>query len=234
MKLVVKMARDMNEALKALRKIAYFSEMDEQLQEELAQHAQRLSLESGEFLLMEGEKSQAAYIVQSGWLKSSKSSLNGREHVLRFIGAGETFNEMNVLTDTTSTTTITALEPSVLYVVRREMILNMLDRYPQLAHAIIQKLAETVQFLFTVIEDISLRSIEARLARYLLDQASADIVYRPRWATQAELASHLGTVPNVLHRTLRNLEQEGLIKVERQQIKILNAQGLAQRAALDK
>jgi CRP-like cAMP-binding protein len=86
----------------------------------------------------------------------------------------------------------------------------------------------------TVIEDISLRSIEARLARYLLEQSSGDTLYRPKWATQAELANYLGTVPNVLHRTLKNLEKEGLISVERQQIKILDAQGLTQRASLDK
>ncbi len=224
----------MNEALDALRKITYFSEIDGHLQKELAQHAQRVSLEIGEILLMEGERSQTAYVVESGWLKSSKSSLNGREHVLQFIGAGETINETNVLADTTNATSITALEPSVLYAIRRDVILSVLNRYPQLAQIIIQKLADTVQFLFTVIEDISLRSIEARLARYLLDQASGDILYRPKWATQAELANHLGTVPNVLHRTLRNLEQEGLIKVERQQIKILDARGLVQRASLDK
>ncbi len=224
----------MDDVLKALRRISYLAAMDEPFQAELAQYAQRMVIETGEILLIEGEKSEAVYVVEAGWLKSSKSSLNGREHVLRFIGVGETFNEMSILTDATNATTITALEPSVLYVIRREAVLNLLDRYPQLARLIIRKLADSVQFLLTVIEDISLRSIEARLARYLLEQASGDTLYRPKWATQAELANYLGTVPNVLHRTLKNLEKEGLIHVERQQIKILDVEGLAQRASLDK
>jgi CRP-like cAMP-binding protein len=224
----------MDDVLKALRRISYLAAMDEPFQAELAQYAQRMVIETGEILLIEGEKSEAVYVVEAGWLKSSKSSLNGREHVLRFIGVGETFNEMSILTDATNATTITALEPSVLYVIRREAVLNLLDRYPPLARLIIRKLADSVQFLLTVIEDISLRSIEARLARYLLEQASGDTLYRPKWATQAELANYLGTVPNVLHRTLKNLEKEGLIHVERQQIKILDVEGLAQRASLDK
>jgi len=141
---------------------------------------------------------------------------------------------MSILTDSSNATTITALEPSVLYVIRREAVLNLLDRYPPLARLIIRKLADNIQFLLMVIEDISLRSIEARLARYLLEQSAGDTLYRPKWATQAELANYLGTVPNVLHRTLKNLEKEGLISVERQQIKILDAQGLTQRASLDK
>ena len=208
--------------------------MDEPFQAELAQYAQRVVVETGEILLIEGERSEAVYVVEAGWLKSSKSSLNGREHVLRFIGVGETFNEMSILTDSSNATTITALEPSVLYVIRREAVLNLLDRYPPLARLIIRKLADNIQFLLMVIEDISLRSIEARLARYLLEQSAGDTLYRPKWATQAELANYLGTVPNVLHRTLKNLEKEGLISVERQQIKILDAQGLTQRASLDK
>jgi len=208
--------------------------MDEPFQAELAKYAQRVVVETGEILLIEGERSEAVYVVEAGWLKSSKSSLNGREHVLRFIGVGETFNEMSILTDSSNATTITALEPSVLYVIRREAVLNLLDRYPPLARLIIRKLADNIQFLLMVIEDISLRSIEARLARYLLEQSAGDTLYRPKWATQAELANYLGTVPNVLHRTLKNLEKEGLISVERQQIKILDAQGLTQRASLDK
>lgn len=224
----------MSEVLSALRRISYLSEMDAPFHDELAKHAQRMTLASDEILLIEGERSEGVYVVQSGWLKSSKSSLNGREHVLRFIGVGETFNEMSVLTDMTNATTVTALEPSVVYVIRREAVLALLERYPQLARIIIRKLADTVQFLFSVIEDMSLRSIEARLARYLLDQASGDTLHRRKWATQAELANHLGTVPNVLHRTLKMLEKEGLIKVERQQIKILDAHGLGQRASLDK
>lgn len=224
----------MNSALNALNKITYFSEIDEHIQKELAQYAYPITIEIGEILLIEGDESMAVYVVESGWLKSSKSSPNGREHVLRFIGAGETFNEVSVLIETTNPTTITALERSVLYVIQRNTILDLLDKHPKLARIIIQRLAGTVQFLFTMIEDLSLRSIEARLARYLLDRASNGTLHRPRWATQAELANHLGTVPNVLNRSLRNLEQEQLIKVERHQIKILDFPGLTERASLDK
>lgn len=224
----------MNRALNALRKISYFSELDETLQSELSREAKLISLESGNILLMEGDKSEGVYVVESGWLKSSKSSLNGREHVLRFMGAGDTFNELSVLTDSTNPTTVTVLEPSQLYVIQRQTILNLLDKHPLLAHTIIQRLAGTVQLLLSMVEDLSLRSIDARLARYLIEQASDNTLHRPKWATQAELANHLGTVPNVLNRSLKNLEHEKLIKVERHQIEILNLAQLTERASLDK
>ncbi len=84
-----------------------------------------------------------------------------------------------------------------------------------------------------MVEDLSLRSVEARLARLLLAQTHTNILPRHRWATQAEIASRLGTVPDVINRALRSLAQEGLIKVERHQIQLLNKAGLETKAGLD-
>ena len=77
-----------------------------------------------------------------------------------------------------------------------------------------------------MVEDLSLRSVEARLARLILEQAEGEAVQRQRWATQAEMAARLGTVPDVVNRTLRKLAAAGLIHVERQQIRILDGEGL--------
>ncbi len=221
-------------ALDALRKISYFAEIDQHLQQKLAQQARLITVDSGEILLMEGDDSESVYVIDSGWLKSSKTSPNGREHVLKFMGAGESYNELSVLSQTTNPTTVTALEKSQLYMIQRNTILDLLDENPQLARIIIQRLASNVQFLLDTIEDLSLRSIDSRLARYLVEYASEDRLHRPKWATQAELANHLGTVPNVLNRSLKLLEQEGLIKVERHQIIILDLSGLTERTLLDK
>jgi hypothetical protein len=42
----------------------------------------------------------------------------------------------------------------------------------------------------------------------------------------------LGTVPDVLNRALRNLVEAELIEVERQQIRILDREGLEDRSKL--
>jgi len=82
------------------------------------------------------------------------------------------------------------------------------------------------------VENLSLRSVESRLAVFLLGQAKTDTIHRRKWATQAEMAAHLGTVPDVLNRALRKLAEEGLIEVARHQIHILNRDGLASVANL--
>lgn len=102
---------------------------------------------------------------------------------------------------------------------------------PDFAQSVIEQLAERMLFLVSLVTDLSLRPVTGRLARLLLDSAADDVVQRPRWFTQAELAARLGTVPDVVQRSLRGLETDSLIAVERQQIYILNRPALEALAA---
>ncbi len=82
--------------------------------------------------------------------------------------------------------------------------------------------------------NLALRSVEARLAHTLLQNAEYRdghlIVPRREWTTFDEMAVRLGTVRDVLSRALKTLESENLLKVERQTIELLDPKGLAERA----
>lgn len=112
-------------------------------------------------------------------------------------------------------------------------MLSVLDQHPEIGRIIIRKLASRVQQLVQMVADLSLRTVESRLARYLIEQSSGELLSRPRWATQAEMANRLGTVPDVLNRALRTLAKEDLIRVERHVIQILDHKGLEIKAGLD-
>lgn len=86
--------------------------------------------------------------------------------------------------------------------------------------------------LASLAEDLSLRTVEARLARLLLERADEGTVRRRRWATQAEMAARLGTVLDVLNRALQQLANEGLIEVERHRIRIVDRDGLKAKAMM--
>jgi CRP/FNR family transcriptional regulator len=82
------------------------------------------------------------------------------------------------------------------------------------------------------VADLSLHTVEVRLARLLLETGADGTLERQAWLTQAELAARLGTVPDVLSRALRILAEAGLIRFDRRQITILDRPGLHQRAQL--
>ena len=220
-----------SEISKMLAAVPYFATLDAAMLETIAKATTQQNYDSGQIVFLEGEVCTGLYIVQDGWLKAVKLSPSGREQTLRFIGPGDTFSEISVLSVTPNNpATVIALEPSSVLIVPREMMLHLLDEHTDLARIIIQNLASRVMHLASLVEDLSLRSVEARLARVLLENASEGVLYRRRWATQSEMAARLGTVPDVLSRVLRGLVEEGIIQIERREIRILDSQKLELKA----
>lgn len=182
----------------------------------------------------EGDTETNLYYLQYGSLKALKTSPDGREQVLRFIGAGEIFNEVGVLAKRPNPATAIALEESGIWLIPRQALEAIVLAYPQTALQIIENMADKIIELVTLASDLSLKTVEGRYAKLLLEQAQGDVIERRRWTTQTELAAHLGTVPDVLSRVTRELTKSGLIEMNKQHIRILDRKGLAERAMLDR
>lgn len=216
-----------------LQGVSYFAGLDAADQAAVSQAAIRRVYDAGQVILLEGEPCAGLYVVESGWLKVIKIGLDGREQVLQTLGPGDAFNAISVFTDAPNQATVIALETAQVWIVRRELLLRMVDEHPALARHLVQDLAERVMHLVRMVEDLSLRPVEARLARLILAQAEGEMIQRRRWATQAEMAARLGTVPDMVNRALRKFATAGLINVERQQIRILDRAQLRVIAQVD-
>ena len=209
-----------------LKAVSYFSSLNDAALNLVAQSAIRRVYDAEQVILIEGEPCTGLYVVENGWLKAVKIGLDGREQVLHTFKAGDVFNGISVFTDVPNQATVTALETSAVWVVQRDTLMRLMDEHPALARHVVKDLAGRVMHLIRMVEDLSLRSVEARLARLLLEQSDGSSVQRRRWATQAEMASRLGTVPDVLNRALRKLVEEEILHVERHQIQILDRERL--------
>jgi CRP/FNR family transcriptional regulator len=222
-----------NQAIDSLASVPYFSGVDNKTLEAIAAVAIRRKYKAGQTVFLEGQPSTGLFVVEEGNLKSVKISTGGREQVIRVVGSGDVFNAIGVLASATNPGTVIALESATVWIIERESLLRLLNKHPALAGMIIQALAARIQRLMKQVEDLSLRSVEGRLARLLIEEASQDVVLRRKWDTQAEMAARLGTVTDVLNRTLRRMGDEGLIEVERDQIRILDKNSLAKLADLE-
>lgn len=212
--------------LPLLSSVAYFQGVDEKALQEIVRAAHLRQYEAGQLVLLEGEQAAGLYLIQSGCLKVSKIALDGREQILHLLEAREVFNAVGVFTGQPNAATVTALEPSRVWLIHRETMKRLLVAQPELAIRVIEDLAGRVSHLISLVEDLSLRTVEARLARLLLENAVKGSVQRQRWATQIEIASRLGTVPDVISRTMRKLAERGLIEISRQAIRVIDREGL--------
>ncbi len=211
-----------------LRANSFFQGFSDLILRDLASQAVWHDYGAGEIVFLEGEVSAGLYVLQAGWLKIVKISADGREQVLRFLEPGEAFNALALFADRPNPATAIALEPAGVWLLRHTAVMRVLRQRPDFAERVIAAMAEHLVALVKLVEDLSLRPVTGRLARLVLEQADGDVLRRPRWYTQAELAAQLGTVPDVVQRALTGLAAGGLIVVERHQILIRD------RAALEK
>jgi CRP-like cAMP-binding protein len=223
---------DSREAVAVLSATPCFAGLDVDALDLMAGGAARLEFAAGQVVFLEDEPCAGLYIVQQGRLKSIKISDAGREQILRFVEAGDVFNEVGVLAGITNRITVVAVQSSTLWVIRRETIQQLLQDHPRFASLVTQNLAQRVLHLVSLVEDLSLRSVQERLTRFLAEHAGNRTVERRHWSTQAELAALLGTVPDVLSRALRDLVDQGIIRVGRQAIEILDMDRLRSIAML--
>jgi len=216
--------------LKRLKTIDFLHGLDTKALEQIAHNAMWKVFAAEEVVFWEGDTESNLYYLHYGMLKVLKASHDGREQVLRLINAGEIFNEVGVLAKRENPATAVALEESGVWLIPRQAIEEVLLAHPQMALQIIENMADKFVDLVSLAADLSLKSVKARFAKLLLDQAKDNVIERRSWATQSEMASRLGTVPDVLSRVIRELTKSGIIEMDKKQIQILNREKLADLA----
>jgi len=225
---------DATQFISTLRHLSRFDGLAEDTQRVIAASAIHRHFNSGQVIYVEGEPAEAVYVLESGWVKATRMTRSGREQAMLFLRPVAIFGDIAVLTGATYLGTVVALEPVNLWAIPAQTILDVIPRHPDLAMAVIHHLGERVLHYVNLVEDLSLRSVEERLAHTLLQNAELCdghlIVPRREWTTFDQMAARLGTVRDVLSRALKTLEAENLLKVERHSIVVLDPQGLAERA----
>jgi len=193
----------------------------------VAAMAHRQRFERGAYLLYEGDPCQGAYLIARGRVRVSKVSPEGREQVLALLRPGEALNLVPLFDGGPNPASAQALTEVEVYTFTRAAFLRLVQEFPQIAQNLLADFAAKLRLLVGLVEDLSFRSVAGRLARFLLE-----LEHEPagrRW-TQEEIAAQLGTVREVVGRVLRAWQDEGLVRLERGRVVVLERGRLAERA----
>jgi CRP/FNR family transcriptional regulator, cyclic AMP receptor protein len=174
------------------------------------------------------------YFILKGEVEIYRLSPGGREQILDRLGQGSCFNVAPaLLIDASNQANTRALTACELLSLSKTDFNHLLKEYPEFALAITRFFAERLAYMTDLIETLSLYSVRQRVAKFLIEEAEAlekeDSI---RW-TQTDMAKRLGTVRDVLGRTLRKFADEGLVRFEREKILLLDKQGLEKAAQGD-
>jgi CRP/FNR family transcriptional regulator len=198
----------------------------------------RRTCAAGEAVLIEGQPCQGLFFVVEGQVRLVRSSGEGREHVLRVLGPGATFNDVAVFDGGPNSDGAVAVGPTVVGFIPKASMIALVDRHPEVARAALKLLSSRQRTLGAVVEDLALRDVTTRVARLLLgcmgrhehivDQAPEACAR----ITHQEIASMVGSVREVVQRALKELERDGAIGLERTRIRIRDQSRLERWAHL--
>ncbi|MBA3948302.1 MAG: Crp/Fnr family transcriptional regulator, partial [Herpetosiphonaceae bacterium] len=165
----------------------------------------------GAVITLEGEPAESMYIVLCGRVKVTRTSSDGREQILHIVKPGDHFNTVPVFDGGSCPGTNTAMDACDLMILPRAAIEQLVHDYPELAQALLRELAGRLRRMTAMVADLGLYSVHVRLARLLLREAAGNAAGGA--LTQVEMAAQLGTVREVVSRTLKSFEAEGLIVI---------------------
>ena len=212
-----------------LKSIPYFSGLSPADLNSIRQLVFERTAERGEVILLEEEPAEALFFVAAGVVKVFKTSAEGKEQILSIVRPGDSFNDVPVFDDGPSAASAEAMGPVTLYGVRRSDFKDILRDYPQVAPNVIRVLADQIRQLVSLVEDLSFRHVIGRVVKILLNNAGDGSSPGPR-LTQQEMAAMAGTAREVVARSLKTLEEEGVIRLERHRIVITNKEALKEMA----
>jgi len=218
---------------KTLGGFAMFSGLRQAELAGLAEIAVRRNFVKGESILVEGDRALGFYLVERGRVKIYKLSPDGKEHILHIIEPGFNFAEACIFFEhDTCPASAEAIENSSLIFFPKDRFLSALEKSASLAMRMLGSMADWVRLMAEQIAGLSLSTVEGRLVSYLVVLARkgevpfADGVTITLDVEKGVLAARLGTIPETLSRTLKKLQEKGVLRVDRSNLTVLDSEGL--------
>lgn len=209
------------------KKSPLFSGLDEREITELEAISTSKRYPKGALIFSEDEEAKGFCVVISGKVKIYKLSPEGKEQILHIISPGQTFAEAALFGDSTYPAFAESLvETRVLYF-PKESFVNLIRKNPQISLNMIASLSHWLRKFVTLVEELSLKDVSARLSKYLIDLSTQSGRSSDRGIefeldiNKGQLASQLGTISETLSRALRKLRDRKIIEVEGKKITIL-------------
>ncbi len=211
-----------------------FGDMQPSELQALAQHGCQLHrMGRGEAVFRVGQPCDAFYVVVTGQVKLYALAPSGAEKVIELVGPGNSFGEALMFTERPHIVNAQTLSECLLLSISKAAVMEEIARDPRFALRMLAGVSRRLHGLVRDVESYCLHSGIQRVIGFLLseqeaeDCVSGDTITVSLPVSKATIASRLSLTPEYFSRVLHELEAEGLIQIDRRDIRILNTRGLA-------
>jgi len=190
-------------------------------------------LARGEMVFRVGDPCNEFHVVVTGQVKLFVLSPAGQEKVVELISPGQSLAEAIMFTDRPYFLSAQALADTLLLTVSRQAVIDEIARDHRFALRMLAGLSRRLHGLVQDVEAYALHSGLQRVIGYLLREQDLDdsdvgeVRTVSLQVSKATIASRLSLTPEYFSRVLRELEERGLIEIDRRDIRIPDARKLS-------
>ena len=225
-------AMSIDRQVELLAKSALFQNLPASALAELAIHGKERKLQQGQILFTANEPANGLYVVLSGSVRAFRENIDGRELTIHVEKAGGLLAEVAVFDGGPYPSSTVAEEDSEVLFLAREDVRRFFLRHPETALTALALMANKLRNVASLVEQLALKDVSQRLATLLLEEAQRnttelrDGISFSLPLSHTQLASRLGTVREVVTRSLQKLVQQDLLAIHGHRIVILDIKTL--------
>lgn len=186
---------------------------------------------AGRDVFVEGDDVDAIALLITGAVRVYKVGETGREITLYRFGLGESciLTANAILSRQTFSAIATVEQDAEAVMIPAAIFRDWMQRYEQWREFIFMLLAQRLSTVMALVDEVTFQRMDIRVAALLLERSQPD---EPIRITHQEIAAELGSSREVISRILENLARQGIIRVLRGSIEVLDAAQLANLLAM--
>ncbi len=199
-----------------LRNVPLFADLDDAELEKLSRVCLRRRGERNTYLVRAGDETDSLFFLLTGRAKVTNCDDDGREIILAWLEAGESFGEMSLIDGSSRSANVVATEACELLLLGKEAFQRCLQDNPQVAQKLMQVLVRRLREADRKIESLALLDVYGRVARVLLDM-SVELDGRrvvQKKISKQDMARMVGASREMVSKVMRDLELDAYIVFE--------------------
>lgn len=168
---------------------------------------------------MEGSAAISLYFIESGVVKTFKTTGKGKEMVTDLNTAGQFFGQLSLLTDNgTYIESATVIQDAELYEIPKLDFITLMTSNKEVANKFVNLISNDLIDIKEQLMNVAFSTVRQRLAKSLLDIHSKGILTNQKERgisiSREDLAALIGTATETAIRMLTEFKEEGFISIE--------------------
>ncbi len=212
-----------------------FSSLSSAESKSLARSVMHRQYEKNDGLFAQGDPAAGFFVILKGKVSVYRTGPEGKTQILHVLSDGEFLGEVPVFQGRNYPASAKAQGRIETLYIPGDAFLDFAESNPGVLIEMLAEMSLRLRGFVELIDDLSLKEVSARLAKYLLDcsvRAKGDTFTLD--ISKAALSARLGTIPATLSRTMNKMQNKGYIRVNNKEISILNTENLILAACGEK